>query len=181
MRRAFRLSAVLAAVLAVQASPARAQLSGKPFEEGLRTPDSLLDGAAHDRRSQISGYGVFGWGVGVGLAARYSLPIFKDGFIPELNDSIEIDAGGDFLFGAFGVTPSAVIAAVEPRWTFHVAPQFDAYFKVGIGLFLWLGPTTFSPAYALASVGVAYKIFPNFWIRAEAGNFGGSVGVGLDF
>lgn len=181
MPRALRLSAVLVAVVAVQSLPAMAQLNGKPFEEGLRAPDSLLDGAAHDRRSQVSAYGLFGWGIGVGLAARYSLPVFKDGFIPELNDSFEIDLGPEFLFGTFGVAPSAIVGAVEPRWTFHVSPQFDGYVKAGLGVFYWFGVTNYSLVYFLASAGLAYKILSNFWIRGEVGNFGGLLGVGLDF
>jgi hypothetical protein len=181
MPRAFRLSAVLVVLLALQALPARAQIEGKPFEQGMRAPDSLLDGSAHDRRSQIAVFGNYSWGVGIGASARYSLPIFKDGFVPELNDSVELEAGGTFLFGTFGVTPSVVIGVLEPKWTFHVIPQLDLYAKLGIGLFLWLGATTNTPLYVLAAGGVAYKISPNFWVRLEGGNLGGALGVGLDF
>jgi hypothetical protein len=181
MPRAFRLSAVLVPLLALQALPARAQIEGKPFEQGLKAPDSLLDGSAHDRRSQIAAYGNYSWGHGFGLGLRYSLPIFKDGFIPELNDSVEVEAGGTFIFGTFGVAPSVVIGALEPKWTFHVTPQFDGYVKLGLGLFLWLGPTNFSPLYPLFSGGLAYRLFPNFWIKLEGGVLGGALGAGLDF
>lgn len=181
MPRAFRLSAVLVVLLAVQALPARAQLEGKPFEQGMRAPDSLLDGSAHERHTQISAYGNYAWGYGLGAGLRYSLPIFKDGLIPELNDSVELDLGGTFLFGTFG-NPSVVVGALEPKWTFHFIPQLDGYVKLGLGLFLWLGPTNFSPVNLLATGGLAYKIFPNFWIKLE-GCFplGGALGAGLDF
>ncbi len=181
MLRALRLSAVLALLAAVTAGPAAAQLDGKPPDASMRAPDSLLDGAAHDRRSQISAYGVFNYGYGFGLAARYALPIFKDGFIPELNESIEVEAGGDFIFPFFGQPVSLVVIAAEPRWTFHITPQFDAYFKLGIAAIIPLGISVISPVAVLAAVGGSYKIGNNLWLRLEASNFVVSVGAGLDF
>ena len=56
MPRAFRLSAVLVVLLALQALPARAQIEGKPFEQGMRAPDALLDGSADQARSKIDDY-----------------------------------------------------------------------------------------------------------------------------
>ena len=182
MPRAFRLSAVLVVLLAVQALPARAQLEGgSKFEQGMKAPDSLLDGSAHDRHNQITAYGNYSWGLGVGAGLRYSLPIFKDGFIPELNDSVEVEAGGTFLFGLFGIAPSVVIGALEPKWTFHFTPQFDGYVKLGLGLFLWLGPTNYTPVNVLASGGLAYRFSPNFWIKLEGGILGAALGAGLEF
>jgi len=181
MPRAFRLSAVLVVLLEVQALPARAQVEGKSFEQGMRAPDSLLDGSAHDRHSQIAVFGNYSWSLGLGAGLRYSLPILKDGFIPELNDSVELEAGGNFLFGVFGTAPSVVIGAVEAKWTFHFTPQFDAYGKLGVGLFIWLGPTNYTPVNVMAWGGLAYKFSPNFWVRLEGGALGAALGVGLDF
>jgi len=181
MPRAFRLSAVLALAAWVMAGTASAQLSGKPPEEAMRAPDSLLDGAAHERRSQISGYGVFLYGSGIGVAGRYALPIFKDGFIPELNESIEVELGGNYIFPFFGQLVSLIVIAVEPRWTFHFTPQLDAYFKIGLGVFIPLGISTLSPVAPLANIGVAYKLGGSLWLRLEAGNYGILAGAGLDF
>ncbi|HYV46095.1 MAG TPA: hypothetical protein VFA20_14595 [Myxococcaceae bacterium] len=181
MPRAFRLSAVLVVILAVQALPAWAQLEGKPFEQGMRAPDALLDGSAHDRHTQIAAFGNYSWYLGVGAGLRYSLPILKDGFIPELNDSVEVEAGGNFLLGLFGGGPSVIIAALEPKWTFHFTPQLDAYAKLGIGFFIWLGQTNFTPVNVMAWAGVAYKFSPNFWVRLEGGVLGAALGAGLDF
>jgi len=181
MPRAFRLSAVLAAAAVSLAGPASAQLDGKPPDQFMKAPDSLMDGSAHERRSQISGYGVFLPSYGPGAAVRYALPIFKDGFIPELNESIELELGGDFIFPVFGTGVPLILIAAEPRWTFHFTPQVDGYFKLGVGVLLALGPTTFSPFQVLPGIGVSYRLGGNLWLRLEASYPILSAGVGLDF
>jgi len=182
MPRASRLSAALAAAVAASlAGPASAQLDGKPPDQFMKAPDSLLDGSAHERRSQISGYGVFIPSYGIGAAGRYALPIFKDGFIPELNESLEVEFGGDFIFPTFGTGPALVVIAAEPRWTFHFTPQVDGYFKLGVAGLISLGPSLFSPIQPVAGIGLAYKVAGNLWLRAEACYPIMSLGAGLDF
>jgi len=183
MPRAFRLSAALAlGAAAVLAGPASAQLnpSAQQPETSLRGPDSLMDGAAHERHSQLAAFGVYAWTLGYGIAGRFALPILKDGLLPELNESIELELGGDFIISTLGISFSVLAATAEPRWTFHFTPQLDGYFKLGVGVFI-LAPPGIGLVAPLAAVGGQYRLGPNLVIRAEAGNFGLALGAGLEF
>jgi hypothetical protein len=160
----------------------------KPEEEtssgdSMRQPDALYDAAAHTRKQQISvsGIFVFGWGIGVG--ARYSLPLVKDGFLAEFNDSFEVDFGVDLAFSTFGwAVGSLLVAAAEPRWTFHVLPNIDAYVKLGLLLQFPLGGGVgYPPVWPAAAIGGMYKLTPALWARLELSNFGTRLGVGYDF
>lgn len=178
MPRAFHLSVVLAA--AVLAAPAAAQLSGSRPEESFRKPDSLFDGSAHERRAQISLMGLVAFGFGFGGSARYSLPLLKDGFIPELNDSIEADLGGDIIFPGFGAAATLLGILAEPRWTFHFAPELDLYVKLGAGYYIPIAGSLLNPFQVLVSAGGSYRL-GNLWLRGELGILGAKVGIGLDF
>jgi len=182
MPRALRLSAVL--VAAVLSGSAAAQVSPRSTEDSFRQPDSLYDGAAHERRSQIVLLGLVVLGWGYGAAGRYSLPLLKDGFLPEVNDSFEVDLGGNIIFPAFGFATTTLALLAEPRWTFHFTPQLEAYAKLGLGVFIpVLGtfPTVVSPFQVLAAAGGSYRIGSNLSIRVEAGIGGFMAGAALDF
>lgn len=178
MPRAFRLSAVLAAL--AMGLPAHAQLDGKPPDSSLRQPDALLDGSAHERKMQGAALAGITWGVGPGVGVRVTLPLLKDGFLPEINESIEIDGGGNFAFASFGGA-SLILIAVEPRWTFHMTPQLDLYAKIGLGWAIFLGPSLASPFQVPAGVGAIYRLLPALSLRLEAGNLGLAAGVGIEF
>jgi hypothetical protein len=143
MRRTLAATA-LAAALAASSLPSRAAAEetaiGAPGS--LYGPGGFYDGSKHERRQQLSGFALLPWwagGFGFGFGGRYALPLVRDGILPDLNDSIELELGLDAWYGAwaygahgtFGYMGLAVPVA-EATWTFHITDHFDAYAKLGL-------------------------------------------------
>lgn len=178
------LSAV--AIAALLSTSAFAQESGTTTTtttsgDSMRSPGGLYDATPHTRKSGVTIFGNLAWGSGLGLGGRFTLPLVADGFLAEINDSIELEFGGDFYFlGWFGYTSLDI--PVEARWTFHILPNFSAYAKVAIGAELWFQPggISFWPLFNIGP-GIAYRLGENFVLRAEAGNRGLRVGATLEF
>lgn len=171
----------------------RAETSGTPAD---KQRNILFDTSPQERRPMLSAFGILPWwlGFGIGIAPRYTIPLVHEGLIPSLNDSIELELGGDFWFSTwryFGVDYSYVgLAApvVEARWTFHFSPRLAAYAKMGFGLNFWFfqgrvpGATyesSWGGFYPNGASGVIYQLNDVLSIRGEAGYLGLRVGVGL--
>src|SRR5439155_16854599 len=84
-------------------------------------------------------------GIGIGLGGRYTMPIIDQGWISQLNDSVELEFGADVFYDsypyAFGYSYSffGLGVPIEGRWTFHITDKFSAYGKVGAGIALYFG------------------------------------------
>ena len=186
MRRTLRLCAVLLLAAAAAPATARAQLSGTRAQEEesatLRQRNALFDASAHDRKSELLVHGVYQWAFGIGLGARYGLPLIRDGVLPELNESIAIEGGADFVLNVFTAGGPFLRISLEPRWTFHIIPTFDLYLKLGAFFQLQFGGTLpVSPFGIQAAIGVSYRLVGGILVRAEAGVEGGKIGVALEF
>ncbi len=190
MRRSLALFTVAAVLFAGPlASRAYAQEEGGQSTGGesvVRKPGGLMDASPQERPHMLSFFlelPYYGYGFGLGLGARYTLPIVKDGFIPTLNDSVELEFGLDTWFAFGGWFNFAV--PIEGRWTFHITPEFSAYGKVGVGLggvvytgngfgysgFLW---------YPSVNLGILYKL-GGVYLRAEVGAPALKVGIAIPF
>ncbi|MGB8931849.1 MAG: hypothetical protein WCC48_11435 [Anaeromyxobacteraceae bacterium] len=126
------------AALAISATPAHAQQASS--------------------RGELSVHGIFAyyWGdSGVGIGARYQLPIVPQGILhAQVKDDIALDFGADFVHSNFGrfataysydpykggyyftyddLTWNAIIPTVGILWDFWLTPQFALYPKLETG------------------------------------------------
>lgn len=186
MARTPRLCAVL--LLAAVPATALAQLSGTKAQEEdsatLRQRDALFDASTnHDRKSELVVHGIYQWSFGVGVGGRYSLPLIRDGVLPDLNESIALEGGVDFVLSTFTVAAPFLRISVEPRWTFHVIPPLDLYAKLGAHFNLQLGSAAqpVNPFGIQVAIGVVYRLLNAVSVRFETGVEGAKIGVGLQF
>jgi hypothetical protein len=156
----------------------------------------LNEAGPHTRSSMLSLFGLLPWGYisGIGLAARYTLPVAHDGFIDSINDSVELEFGGDVWFGgrSFGTlrySYTGLAIPVEGRWTFHLNPKLDLYGKLSLGWYFnfWssnvegLEGLSYGGLYWNTGVGVLYQLSDALWLRGELGATGLKAGVGFSF
>jgi hypothetical protein len=191
-------TAGLAAILTFTAATS-ARADDEPSSGGdssLRRSGWLLDASAQSRPQMLSFFLFVPWyyGYGIGGAVRYAIPILNDGFIPKLNDSVEIEFGGDIWtasYGGFGFNGGGYTALgipIEGRWTFHITDKFSAYGKVGIGWVIVVGSRSDGVVagygggiYTTAGPGVLYKLSDAISLRAEFGYSGLRGGIGIAF
>lgn len=166
-----------------------------PGEGGsvFRQQGGLLDRSPQRRSQELSfflglPYNYFYYGFGVGLGARYYIPILHDGFIPAVNDEFGIEFGADFT-GAFGGYFLPIIdIPVEVMWNFHFTPKFSAYAKVGVALelsiysnaYLTYSAGTHVGVQPVSGVGLHYKINDTINLRAEVGYPWVKIGLGFN-
>lgn len=168
--------------------------SDGPFARGK--PGGLFDTSPQERSAKLSLFGILPWryGFGIGAGARYELPIVPEGFIPKLNDSFELEFGGDIWYGSWGYLGGGysyigIGLPVEGRWTFHFSSKFAAYAKVGLGWYFHFwnedigGSSAFSTGglYWNTATGVLYQLSDSLWLRGEVGYTGLKLGVSLKF
>lgn len=172
------------AIAALLSTTSFAQESGTTTPsagDSMRTPGGLFDATPHTRKGGLTVFAALGWWSGIGVGGRYTLPLIADGFLAELNDSVELEFGADaYFFGWSSYTTLDI--PLEGRWTFHILPNFSAYAKVAIGVELWLQPggVTIGPLFNIGP-GILYRLSDSFLVRAEAGNRGLRVGAMLEF
>ncbi len=182
-----RSACLAAAVLAGAVSS-----SALAEESAFKQAHALLDASPQDRSQELGLFVGFPWfyGLGIDAAVRYNIPIVKDGFLPMLNDSFDIEFGGDFAYiGVYYGSLMVFTGDVGARWTFYILPKFAAYAKVDLGI----GYTVASYACTLGyyctgvipavhgTLGVVYHVAEKFALRAELGSFGIRGGIGIDF
>jgi len=84
--------------------------------------------------------GGLGGDPGYGIGARFSFPILKNGFIPNINNSVAIGVGVDFLhFGCgvqgVGCTLNSLSFPVVLQWNFYVSHQWSVFGEPGLFLY----------------------------------------------
>ena len=161
-------------------------------ESAFKHKGALLDASPQNQKPQISFWGFVPWyyGIGIGAGARFAYPIVPDGFIPQVNDSFELEGGADIWYGTYFVYGASYVGLaapiVEARWTFHITEKFSAYGKVGLGWSFAFGSTYYGAGawgggfYWSAGPGILYKLGDTMYLRAEIASQGLRVGLGLD-
>jgi hypothetical protein len=183
-RMVFAVPTVLIAGALCFGTPAFAQ-SSAPV---VATPSGGIDDTGpHHRPSMITVWGIlpYAYGVGLGVGARYTLPLVHDGFVRSINNSVELEFGGDLgFFGLGGLGYTNLDLAAELRWTFHMTPVFDLYPKVGLGYRFFISGVDNAPVaaafYEDIGGGLLYRIGSGTQLRAEIGYSGLRVGVGFE-
>jgi hypothetical protein len=166
-------------------------------------PGGLRDGDASHGDQMVSAFAGFitpiyyAYGLGFGFGFRYAYPIMPSGFMPQLNDSFEIEPGIDLGFNSFGFAGGSgtiIAVPVDVRWTFHFSDRLAAYGKAGVGL----GFVNYSYSYTLlgtryassvssiipvinTAVGGLFNITDALALRAEVGTWGLKAGLGFSF
>jgi hypothetical protein len=135
------------------------------------------------------------WGASsfiVPLGARFNLPIIHDGFVPQINDSLDIEFGIDVPIApsvCCGYTPIYFTPVIEPRYSVYLLPKLTAYVKpLNLGIVVWPGnnvPGVIFFRYEFA-LGAIYELTKTFYVRAQMGfgypeNFVLRAGLGLAF
>ena len=156
---------------------------------------AIRDTSRHTRPQGISAMLYVPWlyGPGIGINARYEIPVVPDGFIPAINDQFSIepslglgyrsDWGTDWDF--FNITPAAYAT-----WSFHITPKFRPYVAVGLGvdIGIWLNDDDFPGAdpnsawfFIDTAAGLFYNFSPSLAFRGEIGSGGPKAGLSFFF
>jgi hypothetical protein len=192
----YRLLCAVALSSLLFASEARAEEPPRGAAADLRGPGSLSDGSPHTRQRLVSGwlgfpYSYYGWGgVGfpLGIGASYFHPLVPDGFVPNLNDSFNLEAGVYATFAAGGGFTAWLAVPVTVAWALHFTPQIAGYLKLGAALNFAFGywasywaarGGSFIGGLPIGGVGVMVKLSPSMLLRIEAGYPWFSVGLGF--
>ncbi len=158
-------------------------------ENAFKKADGLLDNSPKNRQHMISAFAFIPWwyGLGFGVAGRYAIPIVHNGFIPRLNDSVELEFGADVYYSRWlDWNYYGFVFPVEGRWTFHLTPKFSAYGKASLGLrFSYLSYSKYHDDLDLSAIhwglssGILYQFNESMAFRAELGVSGLMAGIGF--
>jgi hypothetical protein len=112
-----------------------------------RADDTIKRPGDHpDYGVEIEPHGVLGWwggpgytGDGWGAGVRFSIPVVKNGFIHNINNSVAITFGGDILFYNYcwwanngGCSATYLDFPVAMQWNFFVAQRWSVFGEVGL-------------------------------------------------
>ncbi len=139
---------------------------------------------------------------GLGVGARYALPIVPQGLLHSrrVRDELTLELGADFVHYSdrFGLPPGpfqydswdGFLAVAGGAWNFWFTPRFAAYPKLDVGWWYgWYSPRSPAPAFARAgfdglfvqgALGVIYRLDP-VALRVEAGSGLLRAGIGIPF
>ena len=155
------------------------------------TPNSISDTGPHTRQPDLSLLAWLPWyyGVGIGLDARFEIPILPDGFIPNVNDDFTIEPSFGFAVATyFGYSVVDLTPAVYGIWGFHLSDRLRVYGGLGLGWDLWFANNGFNasasgatPFYWDLCLGLNYKFASNMAFRGEAGSQGLKAGLSIYF
>lgn len=162
-------------------------------------------GGAGGSGNQLSIYGIasYYWtGTGLGLGARYELPIVPEGLLgsPSVRDDLSLDFGVDYLHESWGsvsnwdpyrgyyytdLSFNAIIPTVGVLWNFRLTPKFTVYPKLDLGyaIMWWSSDVYYGNPHASALflqgvAGATYK-FDRLSLRAELGSGMLKLGVAI--
>ena len=158
---------------------------------GFRSTDALLDASKGKKRPmQLSFFAGFAYPyylpyVALPLAARFNIPIVHDGFVPQINDSFDIEFGIDIGIApgvCCGRSPVYFVPVVEPRYTVYLLPNLAAYAKpLSLGVAIWPGPGAVVFFHYHFAVGVVFDITKTIALRGEIGTNSIRGGIGISF
>ena len=125
----------------------------------------------------------------VGGAGWFVMPVLHDGFVPGLNDSLDLELGGYVAryFGYnFGYTDYVFIEpALGVKWNFHILNELTAYVGARTGFVFALGDGISEPDGG-GIVGLYWHLGQGVDLRFEVGyrhvrRAGGQLGVSFPF
>jgi hypothetical protein len=139
-----KLSLAAAVVLVVAAALSSVGGAEARADDTIRRPGEHLTYYA-----EIEPHLSFAWGdwtsnlggdPGYGAGGRFSFPIVKNGFIPNINNSVAIGVGADFLHFGCGVqgvtcTLNSLSFPVVLQWSFYVSRQWSVFGEPGLFLY----------------------------------------------
>jgi hypothetical protein len=85
-----------------------------------------------------AGYGI-GNTAGIGVGARFTIPIVRNGFIPTINNTVGIGFGGDWVYFGCGATNvscgvNTLYFPVVMQWNFYVAQRWSVFGEPGFSI-----------------------------------------------
>ena len=94
---------------------------------------------------EVEPHGLFGFGAlnswggfGFGAGLRLSIPIVQNGFVKQINNSVAITFGGDFLhyescyYAVYGCGANYLYFPVAMQWNFFVAKSWSVFPEIGV-------------------------------------------------
>jgi len=162
---------------------------------------TIKDTTVHESRPtkvDITGMaGFFGF-FDVGVAGWYSFPIVKDGFIPPLNDSFNVELGAAFDYaykdwGAYHYNHARLAPMGGVRWDFYLNKSWTVFAKAKAGLGYRFGGVDCGTACGVAFSGPSRVYFAAdggagaYWnmsekmaLRMEFGYLGVAIGLSIN-
>ncbi|MGH7282531.1 MAG: hypothetical protein ACRELY_13475 [Polyangiaceae bacterium] len=137
MRNRKSRSLVFLAVLAAAAACSGSALADDTIKSPGDHPDYTVEIEPHG----LVGFGFRYGGAGLGVGARFSINIVKNGFIPSINNSVAVSFGADFMhyggcYSGFndgiGCNANFLFFPVALQWNFYVASHWSVFGEPGI-------------------------------------------------
>ena len=111
-------------------------------DDTIKSPGDHPDYSVEIEPHGLVGLGFRYGGVGIGLGARFSIPIVKNGFIPSINNSVAITFGADFLHyggcfnsvldNGYNCSANYLFFPVALQWNFYVASKWSVFGEPGV-------------------------------------------------
>jgi hypothetical protein len=177
------------------AAPSSAEAAPAPEAVSAENRGGIKDPGPHTRPMGLSALAEIPWwhGIGIGIGARFEIPVLKNGPIKSLNNQLSVEPA--FTVGYYrsyvgylnADNPGVVYFApmVYGLWSFHFNERFRAYGGAGFGASIGLPQSNssyvkvkdetyfrFDPV-----VGLFYKFGDRIALRAELGGYGPKVGM----
>lgn len=145
-----------------------------------------------------SAWGIVGWGKGVGIGARYMVPMFRRSFLDPaggVTDRLAVEFGADALsvetdLGFHTYRENELRPTLGALWLLQLDPHWSIYPKLDLGYSIgWTsgwddrwgrGPDGPNHLVVDVAAGVFYKL-GGASIRAELGSMGLKLGAGFGF
>jgi hypothetical protein len=169
--------------------------------DSARAQEGIIkDASVHtDRPTKLDFTGSLGFlgDLDLGLAGWYSLPLVKDGFIPPINDSFNLELGatvdyqffngyGTCDFKSYGFAPVGGV-----RWDFYLTKAWTVFAKAKVGIgyrsfsdscgfnydYYGYNHTYFVPD---TGVGAYWNFSPGMGMRFDLGYRGAAVGISIN-
>jgi hypothetical protein len=160
----------------------------------------IKDPGPHERPMMLSALAEIPWwhGIGIGIGARFEIPLLKNGPIKSLNNQLSIEpaftVGYYRAYGTYLITEDHLgvvyfAPMVYGLWSFHFNERFRAYGGFGMGASIGV-PQSSSKYVDVADetyfrfdpvVGVFYKLGNTVALRGELGGYGPKFGAAFAF
>jgi hypothetical protein len=139
MRKPFRAAfSIIVALMTVAALQRAAEAADNTIRQPGDHPNYVIEIEPHLDLAwfDYAGYAGIGSTAGIGLGARFTIPLVKNGFVPSINNTVGIGFGGDWIY--FGCSQgcglSTLYFPVVMQWNFYVAQRWSVFGEPGFSL-----------------------------------------------